>query len=205
MNARRSTLAVLTAALALLACGRDEGEQAAPPPDPAPAARAPGPPPLSVSPAGGAPGTEVRLAMSGLVLHAKVEVGFGSLVGHEILAAGEADVDGGYTAVVTIPPAAPPGISWFFLAEQETTARISAPTPFLVTAANGSVRVTGHMTGEGVECPAMRGEAGELYTLAAVDELPEAGTKVMVEGTLAEMSPCQQGLTIAVTSLRALR
>jgi hypothetical protein len=60
------------------------------------------------------------------------------------------------------------------------------------------------MSDEGVECPAMRGDAGELYTLAGPDDVPEAGTRVSVEGTIAEMLICQQGLTLAVESIRAL-
>ncbi|HEV7275149.1 MAG TPA: LysM peptidoglycan-binding domain-containing protein [Devosiaceae bacterium] len=69
-----------------------------------------------------------------------------------------------------------------------------------------SVRVTGTLTSEGVECPALRGDNGRLYTLAADDDLGfDPGDRVTVEGTLAEVSFCMQGRTIDVDRIRAAR
>jgi hypothetical protein len=73
---------------------------------------------------------------------------------------------------------------------------------FNVVAAGAAVSVSGTLTKEGVECPAMRGDDGKLYTL-----LPPAlgafgpGDRVHVEGSVAEMTECQQGTTIVVTKL----
>ncbi len=62
----------------------------------------------------------------------------------------------------------------------------------------GVVRIEGTLTNEGVECSAMRGEGGELYTLAGDLAGPNPGDRVCVEGTVAEFSICQQGTTISV-------
>lgn len=68
------------------------------------------------------------------------------------------------------------------------------------------LRVTGTLTREGVECPALRGDDGRLYTLAARGDLGfDTGDRVTVEGTRAEFSFCMQGETIDVDRIRAAR
>lgn len=64
-------------------------------------------------------------------------------------------------------------------------------------------RVTGVITREGVECPALRTDRGELYTLAGEIEPFGPGDRVTVTGPVAEVSICQQGTTIEVRSIRA--
>ena len=66
---------------------------------------------------------------------------------------------------------------------------------------NGQMEVTGVLTDEGVECPALRGRDGQLYTLAGDTGGFDTGDAVTVRGTLAEMSICQQGTTINVQSI----
>jgi len=62
--------------------------------------------------------------------------------------------------------------------------------------------ILGTVTGEGVECPAIRGADGNLYTLVGkVGELAP-GETVCVCGTAAGVSYCMQGTTIAVTETR---
>jgi hypothetical protein len=70
----------------------------------------------------------------------------------------------------------------------------------------GRVAITGRLTAEGVECPAVRTADGRLYTLL-VDDLRglKPGDRVYVEGTRAEMSHCMQGITLDVTVIRAAR
>lgn len=60
------------------------------------------------------------------------------------------------------------------------------------------VTVTGTITDEGVECIAMRDSEDRLYTLAGDTGEYGPGDKVCVRGTIAEMSHCMQGTTIAV-------
>jgi hypothetical protein len=63
------------------------------------------------------------------------------------------------------------------------------------------VTIEGVLTDEGVTCPAMRGDDGELYTLAGdIGEL-QPGQRVRVTGEVAEMSICMQGTTIGVDDI----
>ena len=70
---------------------------------------------------------------------------------------------------------------------------------------SGEVVVTGTLTGEGVECPALRGDSGELYTLtgAALDGI-ETGDRLRVRGSVAKLSYCMQGRTIDVEEVERL-
>jgi LysM repeat protein len=64
------------------------------------------------------------------------------------------------------------------------------------------VTISGVITGEGVECPAMRGRDGQLYTLTGnVGDL-QPGDRVEVRGQRAEVSICMQGTTIEVRRIR---
>ena len=62
--------------------------------------------------------------------------------------------------------------------------------------------VVGRLTSEGVECQALRGDDGQLYTLLGGDlgNLP-ADARVSVIGERVEISTCQQGITIRVQSI----
>lgn len=70
---------------------------------------------------------------------------------------------------------------------------------------SGEVVVTGTLTDEGVECPALRGDDGQLYTLtgAALDGI-ETGDRLRVRGSVAELSYCMQGRTIDVGAVERL-
>lgn len=72
------------------------------------------------------------------------------------------------------------------------------------TAMPETITVTGTITNEGVECLAMRGDDGKLYTLGRPKNPPAAGQRVRVTGTIAEMSFCMQGTTISVRELTPL-
>ena len=64
------------------------------------------------------------------------------------------------------------------------------------------VTVVGRLTSEGVECQALRGDDGQLYTLLGgeLGDLP-VDTRVSVVGERLEFSSCQQGVTIRVQSI----
>lgn len=72
------------------------------------------------------------------------------------------------------------------------------------TTPSNVVVVTGVITDEGVECLAMRGDDGKLYTLGRPANPPAAGTRVRVTGTVAEVSTCMQGITLSVTKLEKI-
>lgn len=77
---------------------------------------------------------------------------------------------------------------------------------FNVVAAGAAVSVTGTLTKEGLQCPALRGDDGKLYTLIPSDLGKLApGDRVHVEGSVAEMTICQQGTTVIVTRLEAAK
>ncbi|HED35478.1 MAG TPA: hypothetical protein ENJ08_14880 [Gammaproteobacteria bacterium] len=61
-----------------------------------------------------------------------------------------------------------------------------------------TICIKGKLTDEGVECQALRTEDNELYTL--VGDLKEfsVGDEVCISGSIAEISFCMQGTTVAV-------
>ena len=59
-----------------------------------------------------------------------------------------------------------------------------------------TIRVTGVITNEGVECTALRGDNGKLYTLAGGTGSFKPGDRVRVIGKIAQVSFCMQGTTI---------
>jgi hypothetical protein len=66
------------------------------------------------------------------------------------------------------------------------------------------VTIEGVLSDEGVTCPALRGDDGELYTIAGdIGEL-QPGQRVRVTGEVAEMSICMQGTTIALGDITPL-
>jgi uncharacterized protein YciI len=66
---------------------------------------------------------------------------------------------------------------------------------------NQSVTVTGKLTNEGVECKAMRGDDGKLYTLTGDLKGFRAGDRVKVTGRIAKISRCMQGTTLGVETI----
>ena len=74
--------------------------------------------------------------------------------------------------------------------ERQTTSRQSQ-----------SITVTGKLTNEGVECKAMRGDDGKLYTLTGDLKGFRTGDRVKVTGRVAEMSTCMQGTTLGVEKI----
>lgn len=66
---------------------------------------------------------------------------------------------------------------------------------------DGILRINGILTDEGVECPALRGDDGQLYTLTGDLSAAAIGDEVCVDGQLVEISICQQGTTLHVEEL----
>jgi hypothetical protein len=62
-----------------------------------------------------------------------------------------------------------------------------------------AICVRGKLTDEGVECQALRGMDGQLYTLLGDLNGFKNGDEVIVCGNIAEISFCMQGTTIIVT------
>jgi hypothetical protein len=64
-----------------------------------------------------------------------------------------------------------------------------------------TVVVRGVLTAEGVECQALRSDDNTLYTLAGKTEGFKVGDRVKVTGKVAEVSTCQQGITLDVQNI----
>jgi hypothetical protein len=68
-------------------------------------------------------------------------------------------------------------------------------------AAASRITVSGMLTDEGVECQALQGDDGQLYTLLGDLHALRAGERVCVSGERLDLSICQQGITIRVRSI----
>ena len=68
-----------------------------------------------------------------------------------------------------------------------------------------TVQISGVITDEGVECTALRGADGRLYTFASNSGGFQPGDRVRVIGRVAQASFCMQGTTIEVRHIIALR
>ncbi|MET0398772.1 MAG: DUF5818 domain-containing protein [Longimicrobiaceae bacterium] len=179
-------------------------------------------PTVVAEPLAGPPGTDVQVRITGFPPDVAVDVGFGpTRTEHRLLSRTATGGDGSSAAAVRVPADAVPGRPYVFVAEYapallelaSDTFRVTAPAagpaaPADTTAGGdmdtdtaGEVRVTGRLTDEGVECPALRGDDGRLYTLAGDTGGFKPGDRVTVVGTVAEMSTCMQGTTIGVRTI----
>jgi hypothetical protein len=184
---------------------------------------------VSVEPLTGPPGTDVQVRVTNFPPDVAVDVGFGpTRTDFRLLARTVTGSDGTSAAAVRVPGDAVPGRPYVFVAAYAPSLLQLASDTFRVTAPDagpgatadtstggrmgtdasggtaagaGEVRVTGLLTDEGVECPALRGDDGRLYTLAGDTGGFKPGDRVIVVGTVAEMSMCMQGTTIGVRTI----
>lgn len=156
---------------------------------------------LLISPRGGPPGAEVTVRMTGLPPEVRLAIGLGRLrSGYEVLGNAEADANGDLALTVQVPLAIGPDEIHYFLLFNADRQRqpLAVSDGFHVTGPDGTLRVVGRVTDEGGECIAMRGEAGEMYTLVGETGALTPGDRVAVEGTIASTPGCARGLTIHV-------
>ena len=164
---------------------------------------------VTVAPAEAGPGAGVMVTAVGLPGDAKVKLGFGPpQQDYTVIATPVASNRGVVEAAVTVPDWAKPGEAVVFTVETEDgRVRLVSEAFAVVTpgpAPGTAVSITGTLSSEGAECPALRGDDGKLYTLAD----PSAGgfgpgDRVHVTGEVAGMSMCLQGITIANPTIAA--
>ena len=65
------------------------------------------------------------------------------------------------------------------------------------------IHLSGTFTDEGMECPAVRGDDGGLYTLVGDVSGFKPGDRVELVGTPVEISFCMQGVTLEVQAIEA--
>ncbi len=158
----------------------------------------------SVSPTSGPPGTAVTLRTGGMPALTPVRIGMGATrMGFEELGQVLTNERGEFSLSVEVPAWARRDLTHIFIVFDFYFVPIAVSEVFHVTGSDGTVLRQGQMTDEGVECPALHGKDGVLYTLTGDVGDFDPGDSVIVEGTVAELSPCMQGTTIEVTRIRA--
>lgn len=158
---------------------------------------------LGFSPRWGAVGADVELTARDFEPGATVDIGFG-LPGEVPQSLGTFPIDehGALRASVRIPAWAQAGRVYSFYAGVQGEQPRLISEGFHLASPDGTVRVEGTLTEEGVECPALRSAEDRLYTLAGDIGDFRPGDRVVVEGTLPDMSTCMQGITVQVRSIR---
>jgi hypothetical protein len=136
MKTMRGALLTLACATVVGGCGGGDAADPAPADDPAAGMpRIPTPPPpsrITMTPRSGAPGSEVTLVMSGLMMNQPADVGFGTFAGHEIIDTISASASGDLSATVRVPPSSAAGTYYFFVADRNGSP-IAVSDSFVVT------------------------------------------------------------------------
>lgn len=166
---------------------------------------------LTVAPESGAPGTGARLTGTGYEPNSTVAIGVGPVQSeYSIIGQTRADAQGRIDTTVTVPAWMVPGLRIVFVAAAEDASWKVISNEFEITGMpqdsrmEDEVTVTGMLTSEGVECQAMRGDDGQLYTLVGDLVGFSAGTRVRITGTPVEVSFCMQGTTIDVKTIERI-
>ena len=155
-----------------------------------------------MSPQSGPPGTVVTLRSTNMPAITPVRIGVGALrFGFEEVAQVMTTNRGVLSTTVEVPEWAQRDLIHRFIVFDFYFNPIALSDIFHVTDADGMVVRRGELTAGGVECPALRGDDGVLYTLTGDLAEFKAGDEVIVEGTLPEMSICMQGTTIQVARI----
>lgn len=196
------TLSTFAALATLAAC---TGQVAIDPPKETPAPDE-SPVAVTMSPKSGSQNTDVTLRADGFPPNQPVDIGFGPPSSeYEVVGNARANARGEVSTTVTVPDWAENGREYVFVVAEAGGGEKAIFSPFSVRARSGDdpqrVQITGVLTGEGVECPTLRGDDGTLYTLAGETGRFGEGDRVEVEGTVAEMSICMQGTTIRVENI----
>lgn len=192
-NLTHAATAALTV-LAVAACGGAEidlpgGQQPAPP----------GPASVTVSTSTAAPGSSVTVRAAGFTPRSTVEIGIGQPQSeYSVIREATTDAEGRIETTVRVPDWTTRGQPYVVVVTEPDHDPRLVSDPLIVGAPGDRVEVHGEVTREGVECPALRGPFGTLYTLAVADFDYTAGTELMVEGRIAGASTCMQGTTIDV-------
>lgn len=198
VTARMAVLA-LVAVLTGCAAQAEDAPEATPP---APAEE----PRLVIAPHSGPPGTSVELTATGFPPNSEVLIGIGPPQSeYSEIRRERTDAEGSLNTTATLPEWVRSGEPYVWAVADPSSRPRALSEPFLVTEQStegdmpeGSVLVEGVVSEEGVECPALRSDGGDLYTLAGAPGDLEPGQRVRVVGTIAEISTCMQGTTIQV-------
>lgn len=165
-------------------------------------------PNVTVAQTEAAPGASVTVTAEGFPPDTEVVVGAGPPQSeYDVIERARTDAQGRLQRTVAMPRAAESHREYVFVVatpDARTKAVSRRVDVVEEQPRSGAITVTGVITQEGVECLAMRGDDGKLYTLGRPQEQYAPGTRVRVTGTIAEMSFCMQGITINPTKIERL-
>lgn len=113
-----------------------------------------------------------------------------------------ADRRGRVEQPVKLPEWARPGMRIYFALQSRDGRDRVVARPYEVVGRSrperNAIEMSGTITRQGVECPAMRGDDGRTYSLLGDIRGFRPGDRVSISGRIAEMSICQQGTAIEV-------
>jgi LysM repeat protein len=173
-------------------------------------------PRLRVEPDTARPGSSVELSARGLPPDSRATILGGTDLGNLVtIERTSVDARGRLRTSVRLPDWARPGQPFYFAVRTWWPRAEAVADPIRIAwgaprwgrpgGPAPGVAITGTLTREGVECPALRGDDGRLYTLAGDIERFRPGDRVRVEGRPAEVSFCMQGTTIEVRRIERAR
>ena len=154
----------------------------------------------NVSPRSGRAGTVVTLKATGMPAITPVRIGLGATeVGFEEIGQALTTEKGELSLTVTIPSWTRPDLTHIFIVFDFYFVPIAVSDEFFVLAPDGTVVRQGRITNEVGDCSGLGllTDQGVLYTLVGDLSGFEAGDRVIVEGGIAESTPCPQSATIA--------
>ncbi|HUP46220.1 MAG TPA: DUF5818 domain-containing protein [Thermoanaerobaculia bacterium] len=185
------TVSGVLAAILLTACSAANG--------------VPDEPAISLSRSTAGPGDSITVTATGFPPNSEVVVGAGPPQSeYDVLRRVRTDRQGSVEATVAVPQYAAGQRALVFVVATPD-ARTKVVSDRVMIQSDSTVTITGTVTDEGVECPAVRTDDNQLYTIATRDRSRlQPGTRVRITGTVAEMSFCQQGTTISATSIEVL-
>lgn len=142
--------------------------------------------------------------MDGLRARRTLWIGAGALgAEQEILEEVETDGSGTLASTVRVPPWARRDAEIFFFVSDTDSQPLAVSAPFHVTAADGTFSVEGRITGSG-DCPVLRAENDELYSLEGDPAAVASGDRVRVVGRAAGDPRCTEGRSIAVERIERI-
>jgi len=167
---------------------------------------------LFVEPGFAQPGGEIEITALGLPPGSRARI-LGGPSPDDLSVIGRALVDGRgrLSTIVEVPDWARPGRPFYFAVETRRPPVQAISEPVRIAwgdqgpGRGRGMSVIGTITREGVECPALRGDDGALYTLAGDVRGFRPGDRVRVEGRPADFSTCMQGTTIEVSRIHPIQ
>ncbi|MDX1656998.1 MAG: DUF5818 domain-containing protein, partial [Candidatus Competibacteraceae bacterium] len=170
---------------------------------------------VDISPESGPAGSTVTLTASGFPPSTPVEIGVGRHRSeYRIIEGMTTDARGRLETQARLPDHAERGERWVFVVLPVGQGRETVSEVFTVGSNRpgrsvgelmGIKEVRGVLTDEGVECQALRGDDGRLYTLGGDLEGFGVGDRVRVTGQVAQASFCMQGTTLGVRTIEKLQ